>query len=178
VIGLRASAVLGLAVMGCAPSLGQKGSVMPTRSTDEHEAIRTTVVGVAHSIDHKAWRELRELYADVVRTDYTSLFGGEVQEQPGDALIGAWQKLLTPIVTQHQLGPIAVDMNGSSAVARCHVRGYHYAKGAAGGDEWMVAGHYVFELAKNGGRWTIHAMTLETFYQTGNTKLLEVAGGK
>ena len=47
-----------------------------------------------------------------------------------------------------------------------------------GGDEWMVAGHYVIRLSKEGAKWKIASMKLETFYQSGNTKLLEVAGGK
>ena len=150
---------------------------MPIAKND-HEAIETTVVSVAHFIDHKQWPELRRLYGDTVQIDYTSLFGGTVQEQRGDALIESWRTLLTPIVTQHLLGPIAVDIDDTSATARCHVRGYHYAKGAAGGDEWMIAGHYVFKLGKDGPAWKIRGMTLETFYQTGNIRLLEVAGGK
>jgi hypothetical protein len=39
-------------------------------------------------------------------------------------------------------------------------------------------GRYVFRLGKDAPSWKIRAMTLETFYQTGNTKLLELAGGK
>jgi len=58
-----------------------------------------------------------------VETDYTSLFGGEVLEQRGDALIEAWRSLLAPVITQHLLGTIAVDVNGAAATARCHVRG-------------------------------------------------------
>src|SRR5262245_16798586 len=114
-----------------------------------------TVTGVAHCIDRKAWRELRELFADKVRTDYTSLFGGKPQEQTGDALIDAWRKLLTPIVTQHLLGPITLSIEGASATAHCHVRGYHVVKGAPGGDEWMVAGHYVTRLATEASAWRI-----------------------
>jgi hypothetical protein len=151
---------------------------MTGSEASDREAIAATVAGVAHFIDHKDWRELRRLYSDHVQTDYTSLFGGEVQEQRGDDLIEAWRKLLTPIVTQHLLGPIIVEVKGSTATARCHVRGYHHAEGVDGGDEWMVAGHYVFQLDKAGTTWRIRAMKLETFYQTGNTKLLEVAGGK
>ena len=145
---------------------------------DDRASIEATVVSVSHFIDHKQWRELRQLYADTVETDYTSLFGGEVQRQPGDAVIGGWRTLLTPIVTQHFLGPIAVDTDGATATARCHVRGYHYAKGTAGGDEWMVAGHYVLRLGKEASSWRIRAMKLETLYQSGNLKLLELAGGK
>lgn len=71
-----------------------------------------------------------------------------------------------------------IDVNGGQATARCHVRGYHYAQDASGGHEWTVAGHYVCALSRAGDAWRIRAMTLETLYQTGNAKLLEVAGGK
>jgi hypothetical protein len=151
---------------------------MPTSEPSDRTALENTVAGVAHFIDRKAWRELRALFADKVRTDYTSLFGGKPQEQAGDALIESWRKLLAPIVTQHLLGPITLSIEDAIATAHCHVRGYHFAKGAPGGDEWMVAGHYVMKLAKDASAWRIRSLTLETFYQTGNLKLLEVAGGR
>jgi hypothetical protein len=144
----------------------------------ERAVVQATVASVADFIDHKRWPELRRLYAAEVRTDYTSLFGGTPQVQPGDALIEAWRRLLTPVVTQHLLGPITVELDGSKAMAHCHVRGYHHVKGTPGGDEWMVAGHYVFELGREGSAWRIRGMTLETFYQTGNLRLLELADGK
>ncbi|HEU4420160.1 MAG TPA: nuclear transport factor 2 family protein [Planctomycetota bacterium] len=151
---------------------------MSTTEATDRTALENTVTGVAHFIDRKAWRELRGLFADKVRTDYTSLFGGKPQEQAGDALIDAWRKLLAPVVTQHLLGPITLSIDGAVATAHCHVRGYHFVKGAPGGDEWMVAGHYVMELAKSTTAWRIRSLTLETFYQSGNLKLLEVAGGR
>jgi hypothetical protein len=139
-------------------------------------AIRDTVTGVAHHIDGRDWPALRRLYAERVTTDYTSLFGGEIQQQPADALIEAWRALLSPLdATQHLLGPISVQLEGPRARAECHVRGYHYRDRTPGGDEWMVAGHYVFELSASGERWQIDAMTLITFYQTGNRQLLREA---
>lgn len=51
----------------------------------------------------------------------------------------------------------------------------HHAKGVAGGDEWMVAGHYVFGLTKDGSSWKIRSMKLELLYQSGNLQLLAVA---
>jgi len=148
---------------------------MTEASSTSREEIVATVTNIAHSIDHKRWTDLRGLYAETVKTDYTSLFGGDVQTQTGDALIEAWKKLLSPVVTQHLEGPIAVALRGDEATARCHVRGYHYLKGAAGGDEWMVAGHWVIGLAKTPAGWKVDAMKLETLYQTGNTQLLQVA---
>ncbi len=137
-------------------------------------AVQTAVTRVAHTIDGKRWTELRALFADTVQTDYTSLFGGEVQEQRADDLIGAWRSLLGAIVTQHFLGPIEAEVSGHVARAECHVRGYHVKKGAPGGDEWMVAGHYVFELQRTASGWKIRKMRLDATLQSGNLKLLQV----
>ena len=85
-----------------------------------------------------------------METDYTSLFGGAPQRQRADDLVAGWEKALAAVSTQHLLGPIDVELQGSWAVAECHVRAWHQAKGMADGDEWVVGGHYVFGLAPVG----------------------------
>src|SRR5262249_31664932 len=150
-----------------------RGTPVAGSDATDRESIQATVAQVARFIDHKQWRELHALFASSVQTDYTSLFGGEVEKLSGDDLIDQWRRLLTPVVTQHVLGPIEVEVSGALATARCHVRGYHYARGIPGGEEWMVAGHYVFGLGKGGSSWRIRAMKLEAFYQTGNAQLLQ-----
>jgi hypothetical protein len=140
----------------------------------EIEAVRKAITGVAHHIDQRRWSELRSLFADKVIVDYTSLLGGEVQTQNADDLIATWRKMLTPLnATQHLLGPIDAEVRERVATATCHVRGYHLAKGVPGGNEWMVAGHYIFKLAKEDVGWKIGTMTLQTLYQSGNTQLLQ-----
>jgi hypothetical protein len=154
--------------------------VAPARNMEQEgalEAVRATVTRVTHEIDAKHWDELRKLYADQVRTDYTSLFGGTPVTQTGDALIQGWKSALAKVHTHHQLGPIVVKLRDGTATATCQVRGLHHADGAPGGTEWEVLGHYVFELSKRAdGGWVIHDMTLLTRIQTGNTKLLQEAG--
>jgi hypothetical protein len=143
---------------------------------EQEAAIRGIIMRVSHEIDARRWAELRRLFADQVTTDYTSLFGGDVQTQSGDELIAGWRGVLTPLkATQHLLGPIDVEVHNEAATAQCHVRGYHHAPGAPGGTEWMVAGHYLFELGLTNGTWHIEKMTLQAAYQTGNTKLLQEA---
>jgi hypothetical protein len=140
------------------------------------DGVRRTVTRLLHAIDGRRWDELTPLLADEVRTDYTSLFGGEVQRQDGPALADTWRKLLSPLeATQHLLGPIDVELRGDVAAAETHVRGYHFAPIAKGGREWMIAGHYVMELVWRGGAWRIAGITLQTYYQTGNERLLEEA---
>ena len=145
---------------------------------EHHEAVRATVMAVAHHIDAKRWDALRALYASEVETDYTSLFGGTPQRQSGDALIAGWRSALANVATQHLLGPIDVRVTGAVARAVTHVRALHHVAGAPGGAYWEVLGHYVFDLAlsdANTSAWQISGMTLETIMQTGNPNLLAEA---
>jgi hypothetical protein len=134
--------------------------------------VQSVVVRVTHHIDFKRWPELRALYAAEVQTDYTSLFGGEPMKQSGDALIEGWRQVLARVTTQHQLGPIDVQLDGPRAHAFCQVRALHYAQNAPGGEYWEVLGHYTFALVQAGDGWKIDAMKLATFLQTGNANLL------
>jgi SnoaL-like domain len=142
------------------------------------EAVRSVITRLLHAVDARQWSVLPALFTDDVTTDFTSLFGGEAEWQRADALIDNWQRLLTPLdATQHLLGPIDVRVQGPLALAECHVRAYHVAEAAAGGKEWMVSGHYVFELLDDGGVWKVAKLTLQTFYQTGNRQLLSQLAG-
>jgi hypothetical protein len=147
-----------------------------TSAASDDEAVRATIARLANTIDTRRWTELRALFADEVTTDYTSLFGGDVQHQRGDDLIQAWRTLLSPLdATQHMVGGIDVRVDGPRALAECHVRGYHVCARAPGGGEWMVAGQWVVDLARGGSGWLITSMTLRTFYQTGNRNILSEA---
>src|SRR5262249_43549442 len=100
------------------------------------------------------------------------------QHQNGDDLIAGWRAALATVKTQHLLGPIDVRITGATAVAECHVRAWHYAAGAPGGEEWVVAGHYLLALTKPEETWTITGMKLETLHQTGNSRLLAEAAAQ
>lgn len=95
-------------------------------------AVQAVITRVAHTIDGKRWSELRALFASTVQTDYTSLFGGEVQDQRADALMDAWRGLLGSVVTQHFLGPIEVEAAARTARSRATIPrgGSHRSAGA------------------------------------------------
>jgi hypothetical protein len=148
-------------------------------ASGDPDAVRGTVTRLLHAIDGRRWDAIPSLLAGEVTTDYTSLFGGEVQRQPGATLADAWRTLLAPLqATQHLLGPLDVEVQGATATAECHVRGYHVAPRAKSGPEWMIAGHYVFALTSADGAWRIAGITLQTYYQTGNARLLEEAAAR
>ena len=139
------------------------------------DAVRSVITRLLHAVDARQWSVLPALFTDDVTADYTSLFGGEVLWQRADTLIEGWRRMLTALdATQHLLGPIDVRVQGEIAVAECHVRAYHVAEAAAGGKEWMVSGHYVFDLEQHSGAWKVTKLTLHTYYQTGNRELLRL----
>lgn len=144
---------------------------------EDDRSIRKCITRLLHGIDRRTWDELPPLFTELVETDYRSLFGGEVQRQPAPELVATWRRMLAPLTaTQHLLGPIDVEVDGAAARARCHVRAWHRLDRLADPDrEWMVAGHYLFALTRADATWKIAKLTLETFYQTGNVKLLERA---
>jgi len=155
-------------------------STSPSPGTDTSsriDAVQSVVTQILHAIDMRRWSVLPPLFTAYVITDYTTLFGGEVQRQQRDDLIRGWRQLLSPLdATQHLLGPIDVHLIGyARADADCHVRAYHVWEKATGGNEWMVAGHYLFELEMHNGAWQVSDLTLHMLYQTGNRNILEQA---
>lgn len=145
--------------------------------TTTPEAIRSVITRVAHYIDQKSWEPLRALFADSVELDYTSLFGGAPETKSDADVIAVWKASLGKVSTQHLLGPIDVALMGESAKAECHVRAWHIAETATGTEEWVVGGHYVFDLRHNNHAWVIERMELQTLQQTGNRNLLKEAAG-
>lgn len=172
---LAIDAIVLALLAGCSRPHTERG--LMTRDIQEEERIRDVVTSLVHELDGRRWSSLTPLFVDPVETDYVSLFGGEIQRQPASELVGTWQRILTPLdATHHQLGPIAVQLDGDRAIGRCHVRAYHVREGLPGGSEWMVAGHYIFDMVNADGSWKIRKLTLRTAYQTGNRKLLQEAG--
>ena len=167
--------------LACQPTPARPpASVSQAAVEADIQKVQSVVARVAHHVDGKRWPELQALFANEVETDYTSLFGGQIQKQRSDELVmGAWKTVLGPLdSTQHVLGPIDVRLQAGRAIAECHFRAYHRSARAQGGPEWLVAGHYIFELVKTGSDWKIQKLVLQTFYQTGNAKLLQEAGAK
>jgi SnoaL-like domain len=126
-----------------------------------------------YAIDVLDWPAVREAFADEVRLDYTSLFGGEPETLPGDELIARWRALLPGFdATQHMLGPVVLtDDAGPGVRADAHVRGYHHIGGSDSGQTWAVHGHYTARLVEG----KITELTLALFYQEGDLGLPAVA---
>jgi hypothetical protein len=123
------------------------------------------ITRMLHAIDRLDWGVVRESFADVVATDYTSLWGGEPAEVRAEQLIAQWQEFTATLAaTHHQTGPVVV----SDSCAETHVTAFHWLPG---GDAWIVHGHYIARLV-NG---KIATLTLQTFRASGHEGLPTVA---
>jgi len=117
-----------------------------------------------HAIDALDFATLRSSFADSVRTDYTSLWGGEPETVDADELVAGWRQLMLGLdATQHLTGPI-VTVDGR---LHTHVVAHHWRGGAA----WTVYGHYIATVA--GGKIT--ELILETLQQEGNREIPALA---
>jgi ketosteroid isomerase-like protein len=171
-------AILAFALSAAAAPLAAQGFARAPAEApaDDGRAVADAVAYVAYHADARDWAALRALYADTVRVDYTSLAGGQPSAVPADGLIAGWRELLPGFdLTQHMLGPVVVRLDGDRATARAHVRALHRIAGAAGGEDWIVGGHYTYRLARRGGGWLITHHTLGGAYQEGNRGLPALA---
>jgi SnoaL-like protein len=124
----------------------------------------TVLTRMLHAIDSLDWATLRASFADELRLDYTSLFGGTPETLAADELVERWRPLMRGYsATQHQTGPVLVDGDRLEA----HVTARHWLDG----DTWVVYGHYVARVV--GGK--IAELTLLTFQQEGNRELPNLA---
>jgi hypothetical protein len=139
-------------------------------------SVADTFTRMLQAIDARDWDGVRREFSTAVDVDYSALFGEPAARVEADVLVAGWREFAGAFdVTQHVTGPIVVTASGGGATARTHVRAYHRIQGAAGGDVWMVAGHYTVSLVAAGGGWKISGITLTVFYQEGNLRIPEIA---
>jgi len=149
-------------------------NVVRNSATDpEAEQVREVIRGVVESVDARRWGSLTDGFAESVYVDYTALFGGYPRSYLADDLADNWRQLLERFsMTRHVLGPIVVEGDESKAQAKCPVRINHFLRGAAGGEDWVVTGQFLFALEKRGATWRIESLVLDVRSQEGNSNLL------
>lgn len=120
------------------------------------------ITRMLHAIDRLDWATIRDCFTDPVRTDYTSLWGGQAETQPVDDLIAQWTEFVSGFgATQHLTGPLLVTGDR----AETHVTAHHWRPDT--GQAWVVHGHYTAWLAD--GR--IAGLTLHVFHASGDPDL-------
>lgn len=121
-------------------------------------------------VDARDWDGLRELFADEVDVDYTSLNGGQPQRVPPADLVGGWKQMLEPLVaTHHLISNHSVTLDGDRASLAANVTATHVPQER---EHWVVGGRYDVMARSINGRWHINALTLTVRWQTGSQDIM------
>jgi hypothetical protein len=151
---------------------------MSESAVDRLDVIETCTRMASHA-DAREWDALREVFADEVRLDYTSLQGGEPATLSRDDLIESWAGLLGQLqATQHLLTNHLVTVTGDTATCTAAFQATHLLPNPHGDAVWTLGGSYRFELVRDGARWLISAVTMTASWASGNQQIMSLAAGQ
>lgn len=148
-----------------------------TQNITDRIAIIDAISRFGMYVDWQEWEPLRELMADEVWIDYSSLDGVEPGRVETRILISSWRELISGFESvQHVITNHCVDVQTrTSAVCRAHVRVHHVLPTRNGGSSWTLGGTYTFGLERVGRIWKITRITLQTLWSDGNQHLFTLA---
>ena len=136
---------------------------------DDRQALTDTVLRYGRCIDDRDWEGLAGLFAERVDLDFTSLWSGQPETLSGAELTARWMRMGEALnATQHLVAGILPTIDGDAATVASNLVAVHRRAGAPGGSLWTVGGTYEFRLARDGGRWAIHRLTLRVAWVEGN----------
>ncbi len=130
-----------------------------------------TVIGLFVATDERDWQQVEQSFAAEVVLDYSSMNGNPAAKLTPAQIITAWKGILPGFEsTHHQLGNFLSSIEGNKAEVFCYGMASHYLSDV-GGNLWIVAGTYDFQLQQSNGAWKITSMKFNFKYQDGNTSL-------
>ena len=140
--------------------------------TPDEAAIFTIVESVANLADKSNFESLEQLYAEEIKVDYTSAFGGEVELKSPQALMTQWANSLPGFDrTRHQISNIEIEVKENRATTTANVTADHYLNKMF----WQIAGSYEYGLVKENGRWAINQMTFIAESEQGSRDIIQEA---
>ncbi|CAN5164841.1 nuclear transport factor 2 family protein [soil metagenome] len=157
-----------------------KDTETPPSSTDRDDADRLEVVQVitrmAWLTDSRDWDQLRDVFADRVMLDYTSLTGGQPARLAPVELVAGWQAGLGGLdVTQHLVSNHLVWVDGDRAEAIAQFQATHVLANPHGDPTWTLGGHYRFGLIRAEAGWRIDAVRMTATWAAGNQQIMTLA---
>lgn len=141
---------------------------LPPAGKPDTARITTLVSSIPLAVDRAAYALAEAAFAPEVVIDYTSLWGGDPATMTSADLMTAWRGIVPGFdATWHELGPVAVDIDGATATATASVDGRHWI----GQDLWRPVGHYHWDVIKVDGEWRVSRMVFEMTQEIGDRAL-------
>ena len=142
-----------------------------TRAQAFHD-VQNQVSRFFRDVDARNWQAVSEIFDQEVLVDYSSFTGMDAATLPRAEIIKGWSEFLPQFdATHHQIGTIAIQIDGKEAHVQCHGTATHYKKSAPGGETQQVIGDYEIGLVHKGEAWRIRALTFNFVVLTGNPDL-------
>lgn len=133
--------------------------------------ITNTVQRFFAAVDGRDWDGAEALMTNPFFLDYSSFGAPEGADLAPQEVLAGWKGMLPGFDhTHHQLGPLDITQDGTSATVRAYVTATHYIAGAEGGELWTVYGRYVLTLVNEGG-WKLAGNTFTFKFLSGNSNL-------
>jgi hypothetical protein len=138
----------------------------------EKDRIVDTLNRLFIATDQRDWAGVREVLADTLLMDMTSVAGGVPTRMTNQQVAAGWEQGLQPIeAVHHQVGNYRVTLEGDQATAFCYGTASHYRKTKSGRNTRVFVGSYDFHLRLLGGGWRIDSFRFTLKYLDGNPEL-------
>lgn len=139
-------------------------------------AVTDATVRMLWHADRREWDRVRDVLADQVTLDYTSLNGGEPVTITSGQVIEAWSGLLGSFdATQHLASNHLVSIHDDTATCTASFQATHLLANSYGDPVWTLGGHYHFDLTRTGNGWRITSVTMTADWATGNQQIMNLA---
>ena len=124
------------------------------------------------STDNRDWRAVKDIFADKVHFDMTSLAGGDPVTLTSQEIVDAWDKGLKALkAVHHQIGNYRIMIENNEAQVFCYGIAFHYLPNKTKRNTRTFVGSYDFHLVKNEGQWKIDRFKFNLKFIEGNLDL-------
>lgn len=138
----------------------------------EKDAVKSTVEKLFISTDNRDWPAVKDVFADSVLFDMTSLAGGKPTTLSSQDIVDAWDKGLKALkAIHHQTGNYRISIHDNEADVFCYGIAFHYLPNKTNRNTRTFVGSYDFHLTKTNGRWKIDQFKFNLKFIDGNLKL-------
>ena len=127
------------------------------------------------AIDLRDWDNFRNLFADSVIFDYSSI--GEIAGtlKPEEIANTARQDLGGFQATQHVITNHLIKLSGDTATCKAHVRAMHFLPNDERESMLEIGGYYIAGLSCINSNWKIESWKFIILWSKGDLKLFDLA---
>lgn len=141
--------------------------------------VSETVYRYAVGIDTRDFASYRSIFADEVRTDFSSYRGGESATMTGDQWVANVRPLFTGLdATQHSMTNPLPDVDGERATCRMYVQAHHVYQPGDPASWFTIGGYYDDTLVRSvqgPAGWLITGVTLTVLWRRGDPSIMPAA---